>query len=137
MIRILAFYATLLSVAWSAGLTALAAAGNTVILDRVAGGYFADSTMPVALRVVYVGSTLLLLGVAWLAWRYHTNTASTRQRKLGRLVVVFSGLSAAVNAISQSPPERYNAVAAGITMVGIAILRRRPLQSYVDLRTRR
>ena len=76
VVRSVAFYATLLSVAWSAGLTALAAVGNTWILDRVAGGYFEGDVMPIALRIVYAGFTLLLLGVAWLAWRYHSNTAS-------------------------------------------------------------
>ena len=137
MVRSVAFYATLLSVAWSAGLTALAAVGNTWILDRVAGGYFEGDVMPIALRIVYAGFTLLLLGVAWLAWRYHSHTASSRQRRLGRLVIALSALSAAVNAISQSPTERYNAIAAGITLLGIAVLRRRPLPSRIDLRTRR
>lgn len=136
VVRTLAYYATLLSIAWSAGLTGLAAAGNTQVLDRVSGGYFAGEEMPTALRIVYVCFTLLLFGVAWLAWRYHSNTASSRQRRLGRLAVAVSLLSAAVNAISQSPPERYNAIAAAVTALGIAILRRRPLQSRIDLRTR-
>lgn len=137
MFRTITFYATLLSLAWSAGLTALAAAGNTSVLDRVSGGYFAGDAMPIALRVVYVGFTLMLVGMAWLAWRYYSNTASSRQRRLGRLAIATSGLSAAMNAISQSPPERYNAIAALVTLTGIAVLRRRPMNPYVDLRSRR
>ena len=40
MIRMIAYYATLLSLAWAIALTGLAAAGNSWVLDRVAGGFF-------------------------------------------------------------------------------------------------
>ena len=136
MIRTAAYYATLASLAWAMALTGLAAAGNAWVLDRVAGGFFAGETMPLALRLVYGGMTVLMLGVAWLAWRYYSNTASSRQRRLGRFVILVFTLSTIVNAISQSLPERYNAIGAAMTVVGIAILRRRPLQTRVDLRTR-
>lgn len=137
MIRTLAFYATLVSLAWSAGLTALAAAGNTWVLDRVSGGYFAGEELPLPLRVVYVCFTVLLLGVAWLAWRYFSNSASGRQRRLGRLAIAVLSLSTVVNAISRSQVERYNAIAALVAAIGIVVLRRRPTRPYVDLRTRR
>lgn len=137
VIRTAAYYATLASLTWAMALTGLAAIGNTWVLDRVSGGFFAGETMPVALRVVYAVMTLLMLGVAWLAWRYYSNTASSRQRRLGRLVILVFTLSAVLNAISQSLPERYNAIGAAITVGGIAILRRRPLSTRIDLRTRR
>lgn len=136
--RLLTLYATWASLAWATALTGLAAAGNTWVLDRVAGGYFSDDgSMPVWLRVVYGGMTLLMLGVARLAYLYFVNDVTRRQRNLGRLVVLLFALSAAVNAASQSPPERYNAIGAGVTMIGIAILRRRPKSDIVDLRLRR
>lgn len=137
MIRTVAYYATLASLAWAMALTGMASVGNTWVLDRVAGGYFAGEEMPLALRMVYGAMTLLMAGVAWLAWRYYSNSASSRQRRLGRLVILLFALSAIVNAISQSAPERYNAIGAAMTMVGIAILRHRPRQTRVDLRTRR
>lgn len=136
VVRTLAYYATQLSLAWAIVLTGLAAAGNTWVLDRVSGGWYAGEVMPLWLRGVYAAMTLLMLGVAWLAWRYFSNTASSRQRRLGRLVIAVFTISTVLNAISQSDPERYNAIGAAVTVIGIAILRRRPLQRYVDLRTR-
>jgi hypothetical protein len=135
--RLLTLYATWASLAWATALTGLAAAGNTWVLDRVAGGYFADDgLMPVWLRVAYGGMTLLMLAIARLAYLYFVNDVTRRQRNLGRLVVLLFALSTAVNAISQSQPERYNAIGAGVTMIGIAILRRRPKSNFVDLRLR-
>jgi drug/metabolite transporter superfamily protein YnfA len=92
--------------------------------------------MPVWLRVAYGGMTLLMLAIARLAYLYFVNDVTRRQRNLGRLVVLLFALSTAVNAISQSQPERYNAIGAGVTMIGIAILRRRPKSNFVDLRLR-
>ena len=136
--RLLVLYATWLSLAWAIALTGLAAAGNTWVLDRVAGGYFFDSgVMPIAMRVAYGLTALLMLGVTRLAYLYFVNDVTRRQRNLGRLVVLLFLLSTAVNAISQSQPERYNAIGAAITAVGIAILRRRPTTDFVDVRFRR
>lgn len=137
MLRVAVYYATVVSIAWSAGLTALAAAGNTWVLDRVAGSLFVGEAMPLLVRVVYAAFTVLMLGVVWLTWRYYSNTASSRQRRLGRLIMLMFGLSAALNAISPSPTERYNAIAAAVILIGVGILKRRPTSSYVDLRTRR
>ena len=137
MVRTIAYYATQLSLVWGIALTGLAAAGNTWVLDRVSGGYFAGEEMPLALRAVYGATTLAALGVMWLAWRYFSNTASSRQRRLGRLVIIVYTLSTVVNAISQSTPERFNAIPAAVIVAGFYILRRRPMQRYVDLRTRR
>ena len=137
MVRAVAYYATQLSLVWGFALTGLATAGNTWVLDRVSGGYFAGEEMPLALRVVYGAMTVAAVAVMWLAWRYFSNTASSRQRRLGRLVIIVYVLSTAVNAISQSTPERFNAVPAAVIVVGFYILRRRPLQRHVDLRTRR
>ena len=136
-VRRLALYATWLSLAWAEFLTVLAAAGNTWVLDRVSGGYFAGDTMPMPIRVAYGAMALLMLGVAWLAFKYYINDVTRRQRNLGRFIILVFTLSTIVNAISRSNPERYNAIGAAITVVGIAILRRRPSSSYVDLRTRR
>ena len=136
MVRTVAYYATQLALLWGIALTGLAAAGNTWVLDRVSGGFFAGEEMPLPLRVVYGAMTLGALGVMWLAWRYQSNTASSRQRRLGRLVIIVYILSTTLNAISQSTPERFNAIPAAVIVIGIYILRRRPLQRYVDLRTR-
>ena len=137
MLRTIAYYATQLSLAWGLALTGLAAAGNSWVLDRVSGGFFAGEEMPLLLRVVYGAMTIAALAVMWLAWRYFSNTASSRQRRLGRLVIIVYSLSAVLNGISQSTPERFNAIPAAVIVAGFYILRRRPLQRYVDLRTRR
>jgi len=137
VLRTTAYYATQLALTWAIVLTGLAAAGNTWVLDRVAGGFFAGEVMPLALRLIYAAMAVGMLSVMWLAWRYHSNTASSRQRRLGRLVIIVFTLSTIVNAISQSAPERFNAIGAAVTVAGFWILRRRPLQRYVDLRTRR
>ena len=133
----IAYYATLLSLAWAIALTGLAAAGNSWVLDRVAGGFFIDGAMPTYLRAIYAAMTIGMIAVGWLEWRYYSNTASSRQRRLGRLVILVFALSALLNAISQSQPERYNAIGAALTVIGTAVLRRRPTQTYVDLRSRR
>ena len=137
VVRTVAYYATQLSLLWGMVLTGLAAAGNTWVLDRVSGGFFIGEEMPLPLRAVYGAMTLAALGVMWLAWRYYSNTASSRQRRLGRLVIIVYSVSAVLNAISQSTPERFNAIPAVVIVAGFYILRRRPLQRYVDLRVRR
>lgn len=136
-VRRLALYATWLSLGWAVFLTGLAAAGNTWVLDRVSGGIFAGETMPMPVRVVYGAMALSMLAVAWLAFKYYINDVTRRQRNLGRFVILLFVISTAMNAMSRSNPERYNAIGAAIVVVGIAILRRRPSSSYVDLRTRR
>lgn len=136
-VRVIVLWATWLSLAWAAGLTGLAAAGNTWVLDRVAGGFYVESGMPMWLRVVYGLMTVGILSVAWLVLRYFQNDVTRRQRNLGRLVILLFTLSATVNALSQSEPERYNAIAAAVTVVGVALLRRRQVSDYIDLRSRR
>ena len=135
--RRLALYATLASLAWAVLLTGLAAAGNAWVLDRVAGGIYAGGSMPVWMRGIYAVQSLLMLGVAWLAYLYATNNATRRQRNLGRFVILMFTLSTIVNAMSKSAPEKFNAIGAAIIVVGIAILRRRPTSDRVDLRLRR
>lgn len=135
--RLLVLYATWASLAWAVALTGMAAAGNTWVLDRVAGGYyFDDGALPMWLRVADGVMALLMLFVARLAYLYCVNDVTRRQRNLGRLLVLLFALSTVVNAISQSSPERYNAIGAAITAIGIAILRRRPTSDYVDVRGR-
>ena len=135
--RQLLLYATWASLAWACVLTGLAAAGNTWVLDRVSGGYFFDEgVMPLGLRVAYGAMTLLMLGVARLAYLYFVNDVTRRQRNLGRLVVLLFAASTVVNAISQSAPERFNAIGAAVTTFGIAMLRRRPRSDFVDVRGR-
>lgn len=136
-VRVIVLWATWLSLAWAAGLTGLAAAGNTWVLDRVAGGFYVESGMPMWLRVVYALMTVGILSVAWLVLRYFQNDVTRRQRNLGRLVILLFTLSATVNALSQSEPERFNAIAAAVTVVGVALLRRRQVSDYIDLRSRR
>lgn len=137
-LRLLVLYATWASLAWAIALTGLAAAGNVWVLDRVAGAYFVDEgVMPMALRVVYAAMALLMLGVGRLAQLYYRNDVTRRQRNLGRFVVMLFAVSAVLNAISQSAPERLNAIGAIVTMLGIAFLRRRPTSDIVDLRLRR
>ena len=137
MIRLIAYYGTQLSLAWAILLTGLVAAGNTWVLDRASGGFFVGETVPVPVRIVYAVMCLSMFAVAWLEWRYYSNTASSRQRRLGRLVILMFVLSTVMNAISQSAPERYNAIGAAIVVIGTAVLRRRPMPSVVDLRSRR
>lgn len=135
--RLLVLYATWASLAWATLLTGLAAAGNTWVLDRVAGGYFIDDgALPMWLRAADGVMALLMLLVARLAYLYFVNDVTRRQRNLGRLIVLLFCLSTVVNAISQSQPERYNAIGAGVTALGIAVLRRRPTSDYVDVRGR-
>ena len=136
--RVLVLWATWASLLWAAVLTGMAAAGSTWVLDRVAGGYFVDEGfMPMWLRVLYGVQTVIIVLVAWLAKRYFHNDVTHRQRNLGRLIVLGFTVSATVNAFSQSQPERYNAIAAAITVIGIAVLRRRPVSEFVDIRARR
>lgn len=137
MIRRIAYYATQLALAWAILLTGLVAADNSWVLDRASGGFFIGERVPVPVRILYAVMCLSMVAVGWLEWRYYSKTASSRQRRLGRLIMLLFVLSTVLNAISQSPPERYNAIGAAIVVIGTAILRRRPTQSYVDLRTRR
>lgn len=137
MLRRLALYATWASLAWACLLTGLAAAGNHWVLDRVAGGTYKDSHMPTWARALYGAMTLLMLTVAWLANRYAHDDVTQRQRNLGRLIMLVFTVSAVLNAISRSQPERWNAIGAAVTVVGIGILRRRRQRDWVDLRLRR
>ena len=137
MTRTIAYYATLASLTWAMLLTGLVAAGNTWVLDRASGGFYIGESVPLPVRGVYGAMCASMAAVAWLEWRYYSNTASSRQRRLGRLVIALFSLSTIMNAISQSVPERYNAIGAAVIVVGTFILRRRPLQRYVDLRSRR
>ena len=136
-LRRLALYATWLSLAWAILLTGLAAAGNSWVLDRVAMGHYKTGGMPAWLRAVYGAMALLMLAVAWLVNRYAMNDVTLRQRNLGRLVELVFIVSALLNAISPSHPERYNAIGAAATVLGVEVLRRRPRSEYVDLRLRR
>lgn len=137
LIRRAALLATWASLAWACLLTGLAAIGNAWVLDRVSGGFFAGEVMPEWLRVIYGAMTLLMLGVARLAWLLAINDVTPRQRRLSRLVILVFVLSAVVNAISRSAPERWNALGAAITVIGFVILRRRPMSEYIDMRLRR
>lgn len=134
--RVLVLYATWASLAWGAALNVAAAAGNTWVLDRVAGGYYVDNGMPVWMRALEVVMALVLAGIARLAYLYFHNDVTRRQRNLGRLVILLFAVSTVMNAVSQSRPERYNAIGAAVSMLGIAYLRRRPTSDIVDLRTR-
>lgn len=136
-LRVLTLYATWLALAWGIALNLLAAIGNTWVLDRVAGGYFVDDGMPTWMRALEVMMALVLLTVARLAYLYFVNDVTRRQRNLGRLVILLFAVSTAMNAISQSRVERYNAIGSFIILVGIALLRRRPASNIVDLRSRR
>jgi hypothetical protein len=137
-LRLLVLYATWASLAWAALLTGLAAAGYPWVPDRVAGGYFVDEgALPTWLRVADGLMALFMLLVARMAYLYFVNDVTRRQRNLGRLLVLLFGVSTIMNAISQSIPERYNAIGAAVTALGIAILRRRPASNYVDVRFRR
>lgn len=136
-LRLLVLYATWASLAWAIALTGLAAAGNTWVLDRVAGGYYFDEgALPTWLRIADGVMALLMMFVARLAYLYFVNDVTRRQRNLGRLIVLLFVLSTVANAISQSSPERYNAIGAAVTALGVAILRRRPTSDYVDVRGR-
>ncbi len=135
--RRLALYATWLSLAWAALLTGLAAAGSHWVQNRVALGHYTTTAMPTWLRAVYGLLTLLMLAVAWLANRYAQNDVTMRQRNLGRLVELVFIVSAVLNAVSPSHPERYNAIGAVVTVIGIEVLRRRRKSDHVDLRLRR
>lgn len=136
-LRVLTLYATWLALAWGIALNLLAAVGNTWVLDRVAGGYFVEDGMPTWMRALEVMMALVLLTVARLAYLYFVNDVTRRQRNLGRLVVLLFAVSTVMNAISQSQPERYNAIGSFVVLVGIAVLRRRPTSDVIDLRTRR
>ncbi len=136
-LRRLALYATWLSLAWAFLLTGLAAAGSSWVLDRVALGHYRTTGLPLWLRALYGVVSLLMLAVAWLANRYAVNDVTPRQRNLGRLVELCFLVSALLNATSSSHPERYNAIGAVVTVIGVEVLRRRPKSDYVDLRLRR
>lgn len=137
-LRLLVLYATWASLAWATLLTGLAAAGNTWVLDRVAGGYFVDDgALPTWLRIADGVMAVFMVLVARMAYLYFVNDVTRRQRNLGRLIVLLFLVSAVMNAISQSSVERFNAIGAAVTAAGIAILRRRPTVDFVDLRGRR
>jgi len=135
--RLLVLYATWASLAWATLLTGLAAAGNTWVLDRVAGGYLLnEGALPTWLRVADGVMALFMLLVARMAYLYFVNDVTRRQRNLGRLLVLLFSVSAIMTAISQTSVERYNAIGSAVVALGIAILRRRPTNNYVDVRTR-
>ncbi len=136
-LRRLALYATWISLGWAVVLTGLAAAGNHWVLDRVAGGRYAGGSMPMWLRVIYALMAVLMLAVAQLAHRYAGSDATHRQRNLGRLVMLVFSVSTIVNAMSPSRPERFNAIGAAVTVLGVGLLRRGPRSDRVDMRLRR
>ena len=127
-LRRIAAIATFLSLVWVEILVGGTALGAQAIATRVAGGGFSDG-FPMWLRALYAVQAFLIAGVIWLVFRFVTNSASRRQRALGRLVMLMFGVSAVLNAMSRSSDERWNAVGAAIIVVGVGILRR-PARRY-------
>jgi hypothetical protein len=125
-VRRFVFVVIELCLLWSVLLTGAAALGSTWVLDRVAGGLYAGESMPPAMRVLYLVTALLCLGVMVLEARLLRGVSTRAQRVLGWIVVGVFVLSTLVNVISPSAPERWNALpAAGIALGTILLLRRR------------
>jgi hypothetical protein len=112
----------LASLVWNFYLVLGATLNNKSILTRVAGGGF--DSMPMGLRIAYgVQSALIIYQMYFVTMLYRRNGAWSKNSYLiARIFLILSGVGTLVNAISRSPAERWNAIAALIITVGFYFL---------------
>jgi hypothetical protein len=104
--------ASLLSLAWTLYLTASVAFNSLSVAPRVAGGQL--HTFSGALRFTYaVQAVVVLYQLFFLVQLFKRNGVwSKSSYLLARVFLILSGLSGAVNLMSKSPLERWNAIPA-------------------------
>ena len=102
----LAFY---VSSAWSLFIVSLVVLNIEWALPRAAGGQF--EAFPIWLRVLYVGNVVLLT--------LQTFAYAKRSPRMMQFFFWLSVISAAVNLLSRSPLERWNALSASIMAVAL------------------
>jgi hypothetical protein len=108
---------------WNATLTFAAAIGATWVLPRVAGGQYTE--MSAGLRSIYGAIAVFSLAVIAVAWHlYRHREPALRIVQFSGLLIAFYSVSAAINLASRSPVERWNALAAIVTVVGLLRLKR-------------
>jgi len=107
---------------WNLYLVVGAALNIEAILPRVAGGGF--ESMPTGLRFVYGFQTLLVgFQFFFLARLYLRNGAWSKASYLiTRIFFVLSVVGALMNAVSRSPLERWNAIAAVVIAIAFYVL---------------
>jgi len=101
-----AFY---VSSAWSLFIVSLVVLNVEWALPRAAGGQF--EAFPIWLRVLYVGNVVLLT--------LQTFAYAKRSPRMMQFFFWLSVISAAVNLLSRSPLERWNALSASIMAVAL------------------
>jgi len=107
-----------------------AALGMTWVLPRVAGGGF--TSLPPVLRGVYGAFALLMVAQTALAWRLATRSDAPRGwlRSSALVLTIIYLVSAALNALSPSPTERWNAVPATALAVAFLLLAARRRETH-------
>lgn len=107
-----ALAASLLSLAWTLYLTASVAFNSLSVASRVAGGQL--HTFSGALRFTYaVQAIVVLYQLFFLVQLFKRHGVwSKSSYLLARVFLILSGLSGAVNLMSRSPLERWNAIPA-------------------------
>lgn len=103
---------SLLSLIWTLYLTASVALNSLSVAPRVAGGGL--HTFSVALRFTYGVQALVVLFQLFFVVQLFKRSGvwSSTSYLLARIFLILSGLSAAVNLMSRSPLERWNAIPA-------------------------
>ena len=93
------------------------------VMGRVASGQF--DSLPFALRVVYLGFSVLMVAQTYLAWQLlqRGGAWSRFSAVSSMLLVILYVLSTVINAISPTADERWNAIPAAVLMVSFFMLR--------------
>ena len=103
---------SLLSLLWTLYLTASVALNSLSVAPRVAGGGL--HSFSAALRFTYGVQALVVLFQIFFVVQLFKRSGvwSSTSYLLARIFLILSGLSAAVNLMSRSPIERWNAIPA-------------------------
>lgn len=110
------------ALAWNLYLVLGATFNVESILPRVAGGSF--ESLPSGLRIVYgIESLLVVFQLFFIVRLFNRDGAWSKNSFLiTRIFLVLSALSTLVNAVSRSPLERWNAVAAAVITIAFYVL---------------
>lgn len=110
--------ASLAALLWNLYLVAGATLNVSALMTRVAGGGY--ESLPFGLRIAYGFQTLIVLFEFFfiVALYQHAGAWSKNSYLLSRIFLILSTISAFVNFASNSPDEKWNAIAAAIVAYG-------------------
>jgi hypothetical protein len=110
---------------WAFALVISVVADLDWVRTRAAGGQF--ETFTVGLRVAYLVNVALIGATSILGWRLWKQRGATTRKQFiwARIASAVFALSTIVNAASQSPDERWNAIGSAIVAVALFVWSRR------------